>query len=118
MVGTIPTMRSILIHLLTPTTTTPATQAFRKGAFCGRRQILHQQTTCLFSKLGVYSRKIDRSSRLSTITNSMSMTTCSKKWRGTIAKVTGQEEKQFLGCSMLRGVIGYPENTIFLRRRA
>ncbi|CAN7948616.1 unnamed protein product [Ixodes pacificus] len=117
MVRTIPTLRSMLVHLLTVTTTTPAAQTFRKGAFRGRWQILHQQTTCLSSKLGVYSRKKDRSSRLLTTTSSMQMTSCSKKWvRGTIAKVTGQEVKQFLGFSMLMGVIGYPRIRFFGRR--
>lgn len=36
--------------------------------------------------------------------------------RETIAKVTGQEVKQFLSCSMLMGVIGYPRIRFFWKK--
>ncbi|XP_029841612.2 uncharacterized protein LOC115325048 [Ixodes scapularis] len=119
MMRTKPTMSSMLVHVVTGTTTIPAAQSFGKGAFRGRQQILHQQTTCLLSKLGVYFRKIDRSSRMLTTTSSVyaddNMLEKAEKTnkrilreRGTIAKVTDHEVKQLLGCSMLSRVIDYP----------
>lgn len=36
--------------------------------------------------------------------------------RGIISKITGQEVKQFLGCSMLMGVIGYPRIRFFWKK--
>lgn len=35
---------------------------------------------------------------------------------GIISKITGQEVKQFLGCSMLMGVIGYPRIRFFWKK--